>query len=65
MTNGRATQSILDYKAPFAFVWNEATYSGHGEGWFIPTGCFNSIGGMEFLDIVGRAEYQALFARLL
>lgn len=38
MTNGRATQSILDYKAPFAFVWNEVTYSGIGEGWFVPTG---------------------------
>ena len=65
MTNGRATQSILDHKAPFAFVWNGATYSGHSEGWFVPTGCPNPIGGMKFLDIVGRAEYQAVFARLL
>ncbi len=37
-TNGRATQSILDYKAPIAFVWNEVTYSGIGEGWFVSTG---------------------------
>jgi len=65
MTNGRATQSILDHKAPFALVWNEATYSGHSEGWFVPTGCPNPIGGMKFLDIVGRAEYQAVFARAL
>jgi putative spermidine/putrescine transport system substrate-binding protein len=65
MTNGRASQSILDHKAPFAFVWNEATYSGHGEGWIVPTGCPNPTGGMKFLDIVGRAEYQAVFARLL
>lgn len=65
MTNGRATQSILDHTAPYAFVWNEATYSGHGEGWFVPTGCPNPTGGMKFLDIVGRAEYQAVFARLL
>ncbi len=65
MTNGRATQSILDHKAPFAFIWNGATYSGHGEGWFVPTGCPNPIGGMKFLDFVGRAEYQAVFARLL
>jgi putative spermidine/putrescine transport system substrate-binding protein len=65
MTNGRATQSILDHKASFAFVWNGATYSGHSEGWFVPTGCPNPIGGMKFLDIVGRAEYQAVFARLL
>ena len=65
MTNGRATQSILDHKAPFALVWNEATYSGHGEGWFVPIGSPNPTGGMKFLDIVGRAEYQAVFARLL
>jgi putative spermidine/putrescine transport system substrate-binding protein len=65
MTNGRATQSILDHKAAFAFVWNGATYSGHSEGWFVPTGCPNPIGGMKFLDVVGRAEYQAVFARLL
>jgi spermidine/putrescine-binding protein len=65
MTNGRATQSILDYKAPFAFVWNEVTYSGIGEGWFVPTRRPNPIAGMKFLDIVGRAEYQALVARFL
>ena len=65
MTNGRATQSILDHKAPFALVWNGAIFSGHGEGWFVPTGCPNPIGGMKFLDFVGRAEYQAVFARLL
>ena len=65
MTNGRATQSILDHQAPFALVWNEATYSGHGEGWIVPAGCPNPVGGMKFLDIVGRAEYQAVFSRLL
>ncbi len=65
MTNGRATQSILDHKAAYAFVWNEATYSGHGEGWIVPAGCPNAVGGMKFMDIVGRAEYQAAFARLL
>jgi putative spermidine/putrescine transport system substrate-binding protein len=65
MTNGRASQSILDHNAPFAFVWNEATYTGHGDGWIVPAGCPNAIGGMKFLDIVGRAEYQATFARLL
>jgi len=31
----------------------------------VPTGCPNPTGGMKFLDIVGRAEYQAVFARLL
>jgi putative spermidine/putrescine transport system substrate-binding protein len=65
MTNGRATQSILDHRAPYAFVWNEATYSGNGEGWIVPAGCPNPVGAMKFLDIVGRAEYQAVFARLL
>jgi putative spermidine/putrescine transport system substrate-binding protein len=65
MTNGRATQSILDHKAQFALVWNGAISSGHGEGWFVPAGCPNPIGGMKFLDFVGRAEYQAVFARLL
>lgn len=65
MTNGRATQSILEHKAPFALVWNGATYSGHGEGWIVPTGSPNPTGGMKFLDIVGRAEYQAVFSRML
>jgi putative spermidine/putrescine transport system substrate-binding protein len=65
MTNGRATQSILDHKAPFALVWNGATYSGHGEGWIVPTGCPNPTGGMQFLNVVGRAEYQAVFSRML
>jgi putative spermidine/putrescine transport system substrate-binding protein len=65
MTNGRATQSILDHKAPYEMVWNEAIYSGHSEGWIVPVGCPNPKGGMKFLDIVGRPEYQAVFARLL
>ncbi len=65
MTNGRATQSILDHKAPYEMVWNEAIYSGHSEGWIVPVGCPNPKGGMKFLDIIGRPEYQAVFARLL
>ena len=28
MTNGRATQSILDHKAPYEMIWNEAIYAG-------------------------------------
>jgi putative spermidine/putrescine transport system substrate-binding protein len=28
-------------------------------------GCPNPKGAMKFLDIVGRAEYQAVFARLI
>jgi putative spermidine/putrescine transport system substrate-binding protein len=65
MTNGRATQSILDHKAPFEMVWNEATYAGHAEGWIVPVGSPNPRGGMQALDFIGRAEYQAVFARLL
>jgi putative spermidine/putrescine transport system substrate-binding protein len=65
MTNGRGTQSILDHKAPFEMVWNEAIYSGHVEGWIVPAGCPNPKGGMKALDFVGRPEYQAVFARLL
>jgi putative spermidine/putrescine transport system substrate-binding protein len=65
MTNGRATQSILEHKAPFEMIWNEAIYSGHAEGWVVPAGCPNPKGGMKALDFVGRPEYQAVFARLL
>jgi putative spermidine/putrescine transport system substrate-binding protein len=65
MTNGRATQSILDHKAPYEMIWNEAIYAGHAEGWVVPVGSPNPKGGMKALDFVGRAEYQAVFARLL
>jgi putative spermidine/putrescine transport system substrate-binding protein len=65
MTNGRATQSILDHKAPYEMIWNEAIYAGHAEGWIVPVGSPNPKGGMKALDFVGRAEYQAVFARLL
>jgi putative spermidine/putrescine transport system substrate-binding protein len=65
MTNGRATQSILDHKASFEMVWNEAIYAGPAEGWIVLAGCPNPKGGMKVLDFVGRPEYQAVFARLL
>jgi putative spermidine/putrescine transport system substrate-binding protein len=65
MTNGRATQSILDHKAPYEMVWNEAIYAGNAEGWIVPVGAPNAKGGMKALDFVGRAEYQATFSRLL
>jgi putative spermidine/putrescine transport system substrate-binding protein len=65
MTNGRATQSILDHKAPYEMVWNEAIYAGHAEGWIVPVGSPNPKGGMRALDVIGRPEYQAVFARLL
>ncbi len=65
MANGRATQSILEHKAPFEIVWNEALCDGNNQGWIVPVGCPNPTGGMKFLDMIGRAETQATFARLL
>lgn len=65
MMNGRATESILNAKAPFEIVWNEAICEGGIQGWMVPVGCPNPKGAMKFLDIVGRAEYQAVFARLM
>jgi putative spermidine/putrescine transport system substrate-binding protein len=65
MTNGRATQSILDHNAQFKMVWNGAVYAGHAEGWIVPAGSPNPTGGMKYLDFVGRPEYQAVFARAL
>jgi len=65
MANGRATQSIRDHKAPFEIVWNEALCDGQNQGWIVPAGCPNPAGGMKFLDMVGRAEHQAAFARAL
>jgi putative spermidine/putrescine transport system substrate-binding protein len=65
MMNGRATDSILNAKAPFEIVWNEAICEGGVQGWIVPVGCPNPKGAMKFLDIVGRAEYEAMFARLI
>jgi len=65
MMNGRAIESILNSKAPFEIVWNEAITERGAQGWITPVGCPNPKGAMKFLDIVGRAEYQAVFARLL
>jgi putative spermidine/putrescine transport system substrate-binding protein len=65
MMCGRATESIRDHHAPFEIVWNEAICEGGAEGWIVPVGCPNPKGGMKFLDFVGRAEYQAVFARLI
>jgi len=65
MMNGRATESILNAKAPFEMVWNEAICEGGIQGWIVPVGCPNPQGAMKFMDIVGRAEYQAVFSRLM
>jgi putative spermidine/putrescine transport system substrate-binding protein len=65
MMNGRAIDSILNGGAPFEIVWNEAISEGGAQGWLAPIGCPNPKGAMKFLDFVGRAEYQAVFARLI
>ncbi len=65
MMNGRATESILDHHAPFEIVWNQAICEGGVQGWLAPVGCPNPHGAMKFLDFVGRAEYEAAFARLM
>src|SRR3954471_19548558 len=66
MANGRASQSIIESKAAFKIIWNQAiTEDGRYQGWFVPVGCPNPQGGMKFLDIVGRAETQAVFARMI
>jgi putative spermidine/putrescine transport system substrate-binding protein len=65
MMNGRATETIRSSNAPFEIVWNEAICDGGAQGWIAPVGCPNPKGAMKFLDFVGRAEYQAVFARLM
>jgi putative spermidine/putrescine transport system substrate-binding protein len=65
MMNGRAIDTIRNGHAPFEIVWNEAISEGGAQGWLALMGCPNPQGAMKFLDIVGRAEYQATFARLI
>jgi putative spermidine/putrescine transport system substrate-binding protein len=65
MMNGRATQSIIDHHAAFAMVWNQAICEGGNQAWLAPVGCPNPQGAMKFLNFVGRAECEAVFARLI
>jgi putative spermidine/putrescine transport system substrate-binding protein len=65
MMCGRAVESILDHHAPFEIVWNEAICEGGVQGWLSPVGSPNPQGAMRFLDFVGRAEYEAVFSRLM
>ena len=65
MANGRASESIIDNKVPFQIIWNQAIGDdGRFQGWYVPMGSPNPQGGMKFLDIIGRAETQAVFARM-
>lgn len=65
MMNGRAAESILTHNAPFEMVWNEAIYEGGEQGWLVPVGCPNPKGAMQFMDFVGRPEFEAIFAQLM
>ncbi|HYB70234.1 MAG TPA: ABC transporter substrate-binding protein [Candidatus Bathyarchaeia archaeon] len=65
MWNGRATDSITNNGAPYQIVWNQAAYNGEIEGWIVMKGAPNPKMAMRFMDVVGRAEPQATFARAL
>jgi putative spermidine/putrescine transport system substrate-binding protein len=64
MMNGRASDAISN-KAPYEIVWNGAISEGPSQGWCCPTGAPNPKAAMKLLDVVGRAEPQAAFARLM
>jgi putative spermidine/putrescine transport system substrate-binding protein len=64
MWNGRATDSIGN-GAPYEIVWNQAAYNGDVEAWVVMKGAPNPKGAMRFMDVAGRAEPQATFARAL
>jgi len=63
--NGRATDSILNNGATYEVVWNQAAYNGEVEAWVLMKGAPNPEGAMKLLDVVGRAESQAAFAKAL
>jgi putative spermidine/putrescine transport system substrate-binding protein len=65
MWNGRASDSIINNGAPYQIVWNQAAYNGDVEAWIVMKGAPNPKGAMRFMDVVGRAEPQATFARAL
>ena len=64
MTNGRATQSILDHKAAFEMIWNEAIYAGQPRAGSCRSAA-QSAGRDEVSRYRRRPEHQAVFARLL
>jgi putative spermidine/putrescine transport system substrate-binding protein len=63
--DGRASETIASNGAPYQIVWNEQINTGDGQGWIVPTGSPNPAGAMRFLNLVGRPETCATFARLL
>jgi putative spermidine/putrescine transport system substrate-binding protein len=50
---------------PYEIVWNGGVTGGPRQGWAVPVGSPNPIGGMKFIDFATRPEPQAVFARLL
>jgi putative spermidine/putrescine transport system substrate-binding protein len=63
--DGRASETIATNAAPFEIVWNQQVSTGNGQGWIVVSGAPNPEGAMKFLNVVGRAETLATFARLL
>ena len=63
--DGRASETIATSRAPYKIIWNEQISTGNGQGWIVLQGGPNPSGAMKFLDIVGRPEALATFARLL
>jgi putative spermidine/putrescine transport system substrate-binding protein len=64
MWNGRASDSIAN-GAPYQIVWSQAAYNGDIEAWIVMKAAPNPKGAMKLMDVVGRAEPQAAFARAL
>ena len=65
MMNGRATESIVNSKAPYEIEWNEGITGGPTQGWVVPVGSPNPKGGMKLIDFMTRPEPQAAFARAM
>ena len=63
--DGRANETINSARAPYRVVWNEQVSTGNGQGWMVVKGGPNPAGGQRFLNIVGRPEAMAAFARML
>ncbi len=62
--NGRASDSINTQGVHYEIVWNQALY-GASAGWLLVRNSPNPEAGMKFLDVVGRAEPQAVFAKMM
>lgn len=64
MWNGRAADTIFNAGADYGIVWNDATLYPH-DIYVVMQGAPNPEGALAAIDFAGRAEPQAVFARLL